>query len=425
MKHTSASFSSTWNCTQLFSNLSPALFNNTLHTSSPRHTPCPPLLQFLRNPHQPTGDTRAQGNTHTTPFVQVELKASSPTRPIASNRQTVSPIGKRHKTISNSSEQHGSNSQQVNHPPMVRHAYLQSNSLLTMENLLYTPNSLHTLYSTPTLQDITTVENDLKRSLAHFENFLDHVTDHINNYESLRSFNQQVSNIINIQTFKELINRWPQFDTLIATTWEIDNNNVLSRSFAHVTHYLINPNMVTYLQMSNLAGAMHITSVSPEKEPKGDKGKEKSDKGKGRGLGRFVYWDAEDIPTHKPQRTEHQVSSAVHELVDDAAEQQLDDTPFIHSRISARSSASVAHQVHGSNTSSPLTISTSNPDPPKLYYYCNYHGRVISNDSSFERAPKEATSPTDTSPMDNTAIEPLRTDGRKRPFLKAWRAYSN
>jgi len=36
---------------------------------------------------------------------------------------------------------------------------------------------IHNLYNTPTLQDITTVENDLKRPLAHFEDFLDHVTD--------------------------------------------------------------------------------------------------------------------------------------------------------------------------------------------------------------------------------------------------------
>ena len=61
---------------------------------------------------------------------------------------------------------------------------------------------MHTLYSTPTLQDTTTVDNDLKRPLAHFEDFLNHVTDHINNYESLRSFNQQVSIITKIQTLK-------------------------------------------------------------------------------------------------------------------------------------------------------------------------------------------------------------------------------
>ncbi len=96
---------------------------------------------------------------------------------------------------------------------------------------------MHNLYSTPTLQDITTVENDLKRPLANFEDFLDHVTDHINNYESLRSFNQQVANITKIQTFKESIKRWPQFDALIAT-WEMDNNNVLTRAFANFTHRL-------------------------------------------------------------------------------------------------------------------------------------------------------------------------------------------
>jgi hypothetical protein len=106
----------------------------------------------------------------------------------------------------------------------------------------------------------------------------------------------------------------------------------------------------------------------------------------------------------------------------------------IHSRPSARSSASLAHQVHGSNTSSLLTSSNSNPDP-KLYYYCNYHGwnlshagpecRVMSNDPSYTRAQKETTSPTDTSPNGNTAIEPVRNDGRKRPFLETWGQYSN
>ncbi len=85
---------------------------------------------------------------------------------------------------------------------------------------------VHNLYSTPTLQDITTVEveNDLKRPLANFEDFLDHVTDHINNYKSLRSFNQQVANITKIQTFKESIKRWPQFDALIAT-WEMQRSH--------------------------------------------------------------------------------------------------------------------------------------------------------------------------------------------------------
>ncbi len=231
----------------------------------------------------------------------------------------------------------------------------------------------------------------------------------------------------------------PQFDTLIAT-WEIDNNNVLTRSFAHFADYLINQygNLPTDVKPHG-GNAYNIRQSGkgkgkPKRKGKDDKGKGKSDKGKGHGLGRFVCWDAEDIPTRKRQRTEHQVSSAVHELVDDAAEQQLDDTLSINSRTSARSSASIAHQVHGSNASSPLTSSTSNPDR-KLYYYCNYHGwnlshagpecRVMSNDSFFERAQKEATRPTDTSPMGNTATEPLRTDGRKRPFLKAWRTYSN
>ncbi len=97
---------------------------------------------------------------------------------------------------------------------------------------------VHNLYSTPTLQDIITAENDLKRPLAYFEDFLDHVTDYINNYESLCSFNQQVANITKIQTFKESIKRWPQFGALIARC-EMDNNNVLTRAFSNFTDYLI------------------------------------------------------------------------------------------------------------------------------------------------------------------------------------------
>jgi hypothetical protein len=117
--------------------------------------------------------------------------------------------------------------------------------------------------------------------------------------------------------------------------------------------------MVTYIQTSTSRGQCI-------QRRKGDKGKEKSDKGKGRGLDRFVYWDTDDIPAHKRQCTEHRVSSAAYKLVDDATEQQLNDTVSIHSRTSARSSASVAHQVHGSNASSLLTSSTANLDP-KLY----------------------------------------------------------
>ena len=76
----------------------------------------------------------------------------------------------------------------------------------------------------------------------------------------------------------------------------------------------------------------------------------------------------------------------------------------------------------------------TNPDP-KLYFYCHYHGwnlshagpdcRVMSNDASYERAQKQATSPADTTPRGNEQIEPISTDGRKRHFLKAWRTYTN
>ncbi len=230
---------------------------------------------------------------------------------------------------------------------------------------------MHTLYSTPTLQDITTVKNDLKRPLAHFifEDFLDHVTDHINNYESLRSFNQQVSNITKNQTFKEPIKRWPQFNTLIAT-WEIDNNNVLTRPFAHFTDYF--PNQYGNLHTDVKPRGSNACNVRQSGRGRGkgkgdkgkgknDKGKGKSDKGKGRGLGRFVYWDVNDIPAHKRQHTEHQVSNNRTTL--------LPSIPaHLHDRVlQPPTKYAVATPLRRLPISS-----TANPDP-KLYYYCNYH----------------------------------------------------
>ncbi len=65
--------------------------------------------------------------------------------------------------------------------------------------------TVETLFSTPTLQDILTVNADLQRPLQNFEDFPDPITEHINHYESLASFNQPCANI------------WPQFDSVIAS----------------------------------------------------------------------------------------------------------------------------------------------------------------------------------------------------------------
>ena len=136
---------------------------------------------------------------------------------------------------------------------------------------------VHQLYSTPTLQDITTVETDLKRPLMNFEDFMDHVTDHINYYESLRSFNQQVANITKIQTFKESIKRWPQFDAIIAT-WEMDNNNILTRNFTHFTDFLISQYGNLPIDTKPHGGNAYLA----QRKGKKGKGKHKGDKGKGK-----------------------------------------------------------------------------------------------------------------------------------------------
>ena len=144
-------------------------------------------------------------------------------------------------------------------------------------------------------------------------------------------------------------------------------------------------------------------------------------------------WDADDAPPAKRLRQERQASSAANNAEDIVDPSTPDDTAFVRSHTSARSSAPSVNQVHGTNTTTQLTSSQTNPDP-NLYFYCFYHGwnlshsgdqcRVMLNDTSYTRANKEAASPADTSPTGNICIEPGRTGGRTRPFLKAWGNYS-
>jgi hypothetical protein len=245
-----------------------------------------------------------------------------------------------------------------------------------------------------------------------------------------------VSNITKIQTFKESIKRWPQFDFLIET-WEFTNINVLTRNFSLFTDYLIS-------QYGNLPtdakprGGNAFNANKGKKgngKGKGHKGKGKQDKGKSRGAGRFVYWywDSEDIPPAKRPRHDRQASSVANNTEDPVDPSTTDDTASVRSHTSARSSAFSVNQVHGNNSTTQLTSSQTNPDP-NLYFFCYYHGwnlfhageqcRVMLNDASYTRAHKEAASPADTSPIGNVAIEPERTDGRQRSFLKSWGRYS-
>ena len=84
------------------------------------------------------------------------------------------------------------------------------------------------------MQDINTVNADLLRPMQNFEDFPDHITEHINHYDSLASFMQPCANIAKIKTFRESIQRWPQFDSVI-TSWEEQNPNVLTRDFQDFT----------------------------------------------------------------------------------------------------------------------------------------------------------------------------------------------
>jgi hypothetical protein len=230
-------------------------------------------------------------------------------------------------------------------------------------------------------------------------------------------------------------------DSLIEA-WDLSNNNVLTRDFSSFTDYLISQ----YGNLPTDAKPRGGNAFNPNKgkkgkgkgkghkgKGKGHKGKGKQDKGKSRGAGRYVYWNADDVPQAKRPRHERQASSTANNTEDPVDPSTPDDTASVRSHTSTRSSASSVNQIHGTNATTKLTSSQTNPDP-KLYFYCCYHGwslshsgeqcRVMLNDASYSRAHKEAASPANTSPIGNICIELERTGGRTRPYLKAWGTYS-
>jgi hypothetical protein len=128
---------------------------------------------------------------------------------------------------------------------------------------------VHQFFSTPTMQDINTVNADLQRPMQNFEDFPDHITEHVNHYDSLASFMQPCANIAKIKTFRESIQRWPQFDSVI-TSWEEQN----PKDSLH---------QLPFTRFYNLDQDVKPRGGNAYSTRKGGKGKPK---GKGRGRGR-------------------------------------------------------------------------------------------------------------------------------------------
>ena len=287
---------------------------------------------------------------------------------------------------------------------------------------------VHTLFSTPTLQDILTVQSDLQRPLQNFEDFPDHITEHINHYEALQSFHQPCANISKIQTFRESIQRWSQFDSVIAA-WEEQHPNVLTRDFVDFTTYLLTRYYNLPQDVKPRGGNAYFTRKGKGKKGKG-RGKGHKGRGyKGKGKGRSLALDDDfEPPAKRPRLHERQAQTV--ELSDatlDSDDTLDSDTRSNNSHKSnhSRQSSSVRQVIHGNNTQDVPHTSDTNPNP-ELYYYCAYHGfnlshhgaqcRVMLNDTMYVQKEKQASLPSDLSPRGNDSVEPLR----RAQHLKSW-----
>jgi hypothetical protein len=118
--------------------------------------------------------------------------------------------------------------------------------------------------------------------LYNFEDFPDHINEHINHYDSLASFMQPCANIAKIKNFRESIQRWSQFDSVI-TSWEEQNQNVLTHEFLDFTTYLL----TRFYNLDQYVEPRDGNAYSTRKGSKTSKGKGRErGRGKGRGKGK-------------------------------------------------------------------------------------------------------------------------------------------
>jgi hypothetical protein len=123
------------------------------------------------------------------------------------------------------------------------------------------------------------------------------------------------------QTFQTSIQRWPQFDSVIAA-WEEQNPNVLTRDFLDFTTYLLTRYYNLTQDIKPRGGNAYSTRKGKGKHTKGKgrgrgcgKGKGK-DTGKGCSLADNDYFEQ---PTKRPRLHERQAQSVeISELPDDS-----------------------------------------------------------------------------------------------------------
>ena len=294
---------------------------------------------------------------------------------------------------------------------------------------------VHNLFSTPTLQDIITVNADLLRPLQNFEDFPDHITEHVNHYDSLASFNQPCANISKIQTFQASIQRWPQFDAVIAS-WEQLHPNVLTRDFNDFTAYLLTRYFNLPQDVKPRGGNAYFTRKQHKGKGKQSKGKGRGrgrgkgkgkDKGKGRSLADDDYFEQ---PTKRPRLHERKAHTVeINDLPESDDTMDSDTRSQSSHRSQSSSSNRTVLRVHGTNTSDTPDTSDTNPDS-KLYYYCAYHGfnlshygrdcRVMLNEDGYTIQQQQANLPGDCTPRGNDSVEPQRHS----TFLKSWGKYT-
>ncbi len=217
------------------------------------------------------------------------------------------------------------------------------------------------LFSTPTLQDILTVNADLQRPLQNFEDFPDHIAEHINHYESLASFNQPCANISKIQTFQTSIQRWPQFDSVIAA-WE--EKNVLTRDFVDFTTYLLTRYYNLPQEVKPRGGNAYSTRKGKPKGKGGGRGKGKGkgkgkDKGRGHSLADDDYFEQ---PAKRPRLHDRQANTVEIADAPDNSEDTMDSgtrSQSLHkSRQSSASNRTVmlVHGTHSHDGPKPVTL---------------------------------------------------------------------
>jgi hypothetical protein len=295
---------------------------------------------------------------------------------------------------------------------------------------------VHQLFSTPTMQDINTVNVDLQRPIQNFEDFPDHITEHVNHYDSLASFMQHYANIAKIKLSASLSSAGRN-STRLSPRGK-NRTQTSSPATSRTSPRTFSPDSTTWIKTSSPEAETHTPLAKAAKEDPKEKAAAKvKARAKTKAKTKAKGAHSQTTTNSSSHSSDHAYTNADHRQWSTSIPLQTAMTlltPTLDHKlcIDHNNLPQIVRSFACTVPPPPPISQPATPTPTRRYtttapttdstFHTIYGGqcRVMSNGESYTYQQRQARLPSDCSPRSNDAVEPQRPS----TFLKAWRKYT-